>query len=364
MKRREADFALRALLDPRQAMTCQLAGWDMLVRQARSAGLLARIGASLESAESDFRVPSGPAAHIRAEMVLARAQRTEVNREASLICRALAPLGIKVIFLKGAGYVLGDVPASAGRIFSDIDILVPKAALNQVEATLMVDGWGMTHHTEYDQHYYRAWMHELPPMQHMQRGTMLDIHHSILPQTSIHQPDPSKLIDNAVPVDGIPGAYVLAPVDMVLHSMTHLFFNEEFSHGLRDLSDLDLLLRGFAAQPSFWTELLTRARALGLERPLFYGLRYTARILEAPIPHDMASAAAAGAPPAALLPIMDALWDRALRTPHASTALPATAFALFLLYLRAHWMRMPFPMLIRHLAVKGWRRATEEEPLP
>ena len=55
---------------------------------------------------------------------------------------------------------------------------------------------------------------------------------------------------------------------------------------------------------------------------------------------------------------------RRISTPHLLSSAASTAIALFLLYLRAHWMRMPFPMLIRHLAVKGWRRATEEEPVP
>jgi hypothetical protein len=206
-------------------------------------------------------------------------------------------------------------------------------------------------------------MHELPPMEHMQRGTILDIHHSILPQTASRQPDASKLITDAIPVTGVPGAYVLAPVDMALHSMTHLFHNEEFSHGLRDLSDLDLLLRHFGGEPAFWDRLVARAFEQNLERPLFYGLRYTARILGTPIPREVVLLADAGAPASAMLPLMDAIWTRALRTPHPSATLPLTGLALFALYVRAHWMRMPLPMLVRHLAVKGWRRVSEEEPV-
>ena len=49
------------------------------------------------------------------------------------------------------------------------------------EAALMLDGWASGHRSAYDQRYYRTWMHELPPMQHIQRGTVLDVHHAIAP---------------------------------------------------------------------------------------------------------------------------------------------------------------------------------------
>lgn len=34
-------------------------------------------------------------------------------------------------------------------------------------------GWKMKAEDNYDEHYYRGWMHELPPMQHNVRGTLL-----------------------------------------------------------------------------------------------------------------------------------------------------------------------------------------------
>jgi len=39
---------------------------------------------------------------------------------------------------------------------------------------------------------------------------------------------------------------------MVLHAATHLFLNEEFSSALRDLADLDSLLRHFGGETRFW----------------------------------------------------------------------------------------------------------------
>ncbi|NUP85150.1 MAG: hypothetical protein HUU30_05275 [Burkholderiaceae bacterium] len=54
--------------------------------------------------------------------------------------------------------------------------------------------------------------------------------------------------------------------------------------------------------------------------------------------------------------LMDALWWRALRPQHPMAAPAGTSVALFLLYLRAHWLRMPPLLLARHLSIKAWRR--------
>jgi hypothetical protein len=161
-----------------------------------------------------------------------------VRWEVKCIQRALADVGVPVILLKGAAYVMAGLPPAPGRFFSDIDILVPKATLPAVEAALMLHGWATTHHNAYDQRYYRTWMHELPPMRHATRLSVIDVHHAILPETARLRPDPEKLRDAARPLDPNESVMVLAPTDMVLHSALHLFHDGEFDSGLRDLVDL------------------------------------------------------------------------------------------------------------------------------
>lgn len=58
----------------------------------------------------------------------------------------------------------------------------------------------------------------------------------------------------------------------MLHSACHLFHEGEWGHGLRDLVDLDAMLRAFAAEPGFWSTLLVRAQDLNLGRPLYLAL--------------------------------------------------------------------------------------------
>jgi hypothetical protein len=351
------DLVVQALTEPAQQLSRWSAPqWTRLCQQARSAGLLARVGLRLRALwGGDDRPPwpDGLDGHLDAAMRLLRAQRAEVERELGHIARALAGLSAPVVVLKGAAYHAAGLPPADSRLFSDVDILVPREVVGEAESLLMLAGWVGTHDSDYDQRYYREWMHELPPMQHIHRGTTLDLHHNILPITARLKPDGALLVERAVRLAGYENLHVLAAEDMVLHSMTHLFMNEEMSHALRDLSDLDLLLRHFGTEPDFWERLLARAVQLDLGRPLHYGVRHAMRTFGTPVPTGAASRADGLGPPWPRL--MDAIWHRALRAPHPSSAARGTAAARFMLYVRGHWLRMPPWLLARHLTVKALR---------
>lgn len=358
------DSVVAALRDPSRVARLGPSDWDVLIRQARSADLLARIAGLAAERGIAGSIPSAPGVHLESARILASAQHDEVRREVAHIMAALEPLAVPAVLLKGAAYLLAGLPASLGRTFTDVDILVPRSRLAEVEAALMLAGWATTHHNEYDQRYYRQWMHELPPLQHIRRQTVLDVHHAILPDTARLKPDSRKLIAAALPLPEARGLHVLAPADMVLHSMTHLFHNEELSHGLRDLSDLDRLLRHFAAAPTFWSELVERADELDLARPLYYGLRHTGAILGTPVPAKTLALASRAAPGWPLRSLMEGLWARALRSPHSLAADRLTPATLFMLYLRAHWLRMPPLLLLRHLGIKAMRRGETDPQTP
>jgi hypothetical protein len=349
-----------ALRDPPETLSWTIAQWELLVRQARSADLLSRLAALLQQRGLLDQVPAAPRTHLLAARTVGEAQEEAVHREVSQVRKALTRIGVEIVLLKGAAYLYAGLPAAQGRVFSDIDFLVPRAALPQVEAALMLHGWATTHHEPYDQRYYREWMHELPPMQHVTRQTVLDVHHAIVPLTARLKPDSAKLLAAARPVPERPGLKVLAPEDMVLHSAAHLFLNEELSHGLRDLVDLDSLLRHFGGEQGFWTSLPARAVELDLERPLRFALRYSNRMLGTPVPTDALSASVS--------PWMDALFLRALQPDHPTAGDGFTPVARWLLYVRAHWLRLPPGRLAYHLAVKALRkqreRAKPEQPAP
>ncbi|NWG76451.1 MAG: nucleotidyltransferase family protein, partial [Rubrivivax sp.] len=305
------DLLVRTLRAPDVIARFSMDNWDILIRQARAAGLLARLAHRFRQHALDDSIPAPARWHFVAAETLANKQHEAVRWELLQIRKALSDLGQPLIALKGAAYVAADLPAATGRLFNDIDILVPREVLPEVEGTLMLAGWHSTHLSAYDKRYYRRWMHEIPPMQHVRRQTVIDVHHAILPDTARYHPDSVKLRNRAVPVDGMPGIAVLAPEDRILHSATHLFHDGELPHGLRDLTDLDLLLREATTIADFWTRLVLRAEELQLSRSLFYALRYVSHFLDTPVPESVTTALRDVAPNRVTLALMDAIFTRA-----------------------------------------------------
>ncbi|WP_457420164.1 nucleotidyltransferase domain-containing protein [Roseateles sp. P5_E7] len=345
----------RVMRDPAAAAALDAPGWDVLVRQARHANLLGRLHRHLQQAA--VIVPARADPHLRSAATLAERQHLSVTYEVGLLQRALEPLGQTLILLKGAAYVAAGLPSAAGRVFADVDVLVPHAMLDAAESLLMQQGWAGANLDDYDQRYYRRWMHELPPLQHIFRGTALDVHHTILPPTSQHSHiDAAALIHDSVPLPGWPGVHVLAPVDMVLHSATHLFHEGEPDNLLRDLSDLDLLLRHFSGGvPDFWPQLLARAEQHGVQLPLRLALRYCHQQLATPIPDATLHAVGAEASSAWHEQLLDFIYGRTLRPTHSSASDKWTVWCNRALYVRSHWLRMPLPLLVYHLLHKALR---------
>ena len=349
------DILVSALKRPETLCALRPGEWDLLIRQGRPADLLARVGALAQAGGHWHALPDAPRRHLASACKLADRQHRELRHEVKQIARALQPIGVPVVLLKGAAYTLAGLGASIGRMVSDVDILVPRERLAEVESALMMAGWVSTNRDAYDQRYYRTWMHELPPLKHMERGTVLDVHHAIMPLTARLKPDSRLLLDSARPVVDDGSICVLDPADMVLHSAAHLFHEGELELGLRGLVDLDALLREFSVVDGFWQRLLDRAGLLQLEWPLHQALRYVGLLLEAPVPASAVEALRAR--PAVQVGArrqrwMDALFLRALRPAHASASDTWTPLARFVLFVRGHWLRMPPGKLAVHLLRK------------
>ena len=355
------DLIVTALLEPRESLRLSEAEWDLLIRQGRRANLLARLAYRLIEADLLGAVPQRPRLHLVSALRMVERQDKAMRWEVRCILAALEGVVAEtgVILLKGAAYVMADLPAAHGRAFSDIDILVPKSRLAAVESRLMLNGWQGTHHDEYDQRYYRRWMHEIPPMRHIRRGTNIDVHHAILPETARLKVNTPALFRNSVALPGHDGLFVLEPVDMLLHSAAHLFHEGSLDNGLRDLFDLDSLFRHFGKNPDFWSGVVPRARELGLTRPLHYAARFCGELLETPIPPGVVEATTEAGKPVPITSLLtDFCYRRALRPAHASCNTAGTPLARGALYVRSHWLRMPFPLLAYHLLHKAVRRST------
>lgn len=336
-----------------QALTGQ--DWETVLAQARRGRLAARLGRQLDrSALDDGAVPRGASELLAAARLGSHRVRQQMRREADLLAAGLRRLGQRCVLLKGTAYLCAELPPAADRLFGDIDVLVPQPDLAAIERGLLAFGWMASTAGAYDQRYYRTWMHELPPMTHLQRGTVLDLHHAITPPTSRFHVPGERMLSAAVPIDASRNLWMLQPVDMVLHSAVHLFTEGEFDHGLRDLLDLHDLLRHFGAlDQDFWPALLARAGELGLGRPLHHALHHTERLFGAQVPPPLERARKALQPAWPTRRLMDWAVSTALRPADAMGEPIAAWSARSLLYVRAHWLRMPVHLLLPHLVRKA-----------
>jgi hypothetical protein len=340
------------LCRPSMAAELDTRSWERLVWQSRAAELMGQLHRELSAAGTLPLVPDPARRHLDAAWSISDKHAVAVRHELRGLQETLEPLGIPVILLKGAAYCAQRNRASVGRIFNDIDILVPKAALPAVEERLTWAGWFPTHTNAYDERYYREWMHEIPPLEHKNRATALDVHFTILPPTSGIRPNPDDFFAAA---DALPDEWsffkVLCREDMVIHSACHLFFGE-FHKGLRDLLDLHTLLTDFGTDQQFWKKLLDRAKYLGLTQPLIDAVQQSCRIYSTSVPEsvlgDLRQRTSTRWPE-----WMRAwLFEHALRPNHASAAGMTTPLAHWMVFARSHWLRMPLPLLAYHISHK------------
>jgi hypothetical protein len=354
--RRDPDMLARFLREPERLLRATAEEWDVIVPHARKAGLLARIADTIENLGGLAAIDERVRSHLISACNLVNKHERDVRFEVDRLAELLQPTFGKIILLKGAAYLMAELPPAKGRMFSDIDVLIPHRTIADVEAILTFGGWRLGDIDPYDEQYYRRWMHQLPPLVNSARESTLDVHHTIVPTTARIALNADVLLDAAVSIPGRPELAVLAPADMVLHSAVHLFNEGEFVRGLRDLDDLNLLMRHFGRETSFWEKLLSRAADLDLMRPLSYAVRYAARLLGTPIPPDILRIVSRAGPAPPLKRLMDELFLRAIRPAHPDCHDRCTASALWLLYARAHYLRMPFRLLVPHLTRKALRR--------
>lgn len=355
--RRAQRLLLDALRAPDKLPGLPPADWELLLRLARRARVLGRLESDLARAGLLDAIPERAAMHLQAARNVIAHRNTLISWEVNRLLWALKDLDVPLILLKGSAYLVAGLPPARGRIFADVDLLVPEGRISEIEDKLIGRGWFRTQIDPYDDRYYRDWMHEIPPLRHAERGTEIDIHHRLLPKTSRLNSDPAPLFAASRPLAD-PRLHILAPADMLLHALVHLFLEGDPDEGLRlrDLIDIHDLITCFGQEPGFWCDLDARARALGFERPLYYGLLHAQRLFCTAIPADVLRDIEDMAPIWPVRQLMDRLIPLALLPGHPDYPSLRATVARWLIYVRAHWLRMPPGLLTRHLTHKAWLR--------
>lgn len=346
------DPLVQALRQPDSLAQASARDWSLRVAEARSAGLLAELAARTAA------VPAPPEARSLLDAALhqQQQQRRFMLREINHLAAALAPVGLPWLLLKGGAYLALDLPFARQRSHGDLDLLVAREHLPRFEGALLAGGWlGDMRQDAHDQRFYREWSHEVPPVTHVRRGSTVDLHHALAPPLGRYPVDTAQLLARAQPLPGLALGHTLAAEDLPLHSALHLEVSGEFHRALRDLLDIERLLRHFETQaPGFEARVAQRAEQLGLSLPWALALQQRERLwgtapqrpVQVSVPQGLG------------LALRRPLFNAAIGSPHPRDASLRRSVAQGVLYLRAHRLRLPLRLLLPHLwhkFMKRWR---------
>lgn len=337
--KRDAMLLIGALRDPANTARLDAESWTALLTMARAERLLGTLARRL----SGLPTPDAVTRILEDARIDAEYQRRSALWEADCARRALAGYPGKVVLMKGTAYAAAGSMASEGRHIGDLDIMVARDDLPQVEEMLLAAGWEWVKDNAYDDNYYREHMHELPPLIHKERDRMIDVHHTILPLTARPKPVANAMLADTIALGN--GLYVFSSADMVVHCAAHLFADGELDGGLRNLWDIHCLLTDFSeVDEYFWPTLQDRAQQHGLWHPVHQAVRLSRNLYGTDVPSDWKTGSNTDLLFARRLVARDG-WGRKTRK------LSRLAF-----YIRSHLLRMPPLMLARHLSTK-WRKA-------
>ena len=343
-----ASELLLYLAEPSRCSGLSMKRWQQLIWLMREAKLLAAFAAALQRAGLLLALPEYVQRHLQSALIYSDRQAQQIRFECSELNKLLSEADITAIFLKGAAYILADTANSRGRICNDLDVLVTKTQLNHAEQLLQQHGWRTDRLDDYDERYYRLWSHEIPPMMHVNRGTVLDLHHNLYLPVSGRAADMAQFFRLTLTTDS--ATAVLAPAAMVLHSIIHLFTNEDTQSALRDLWDIHLLIQQHS-NVDFWQQLIDLAQQSGFITELqlcMSALQYYLGAVLDNLTEQHCSKLA-----------IDSWWVKYILLPALVPAHPLACgwrnrTAKQLVYLRGHWIKMPLSILVKHIAVKSF----------
>lgn len=314
--------------------------WTEFLQQARDNGLGARIYYVLERERLLSKVPEKVRLHGKSAARYAEKQQHSLFFELSQLENVFADADYPCLLLKGAAYRALAMPVSFGRLFADIDILVPAEKLKQVRDALIFSGFAEGSLSEYDRHYYLKWSHQNPPLQHYVRGTVIDLHHHIYPTASARRIDITPMIEQA---QRLPGSAFKVPtlVHMFLHAAVHLFYQEETHKLVKDIIDLNDLLLEVERQQQL-AELICQAERMSVQSALINAAAVLAKLFDNQAAHSVLNQA--GDKPQ---------WFVCKLLVLMLQGSPAAGYCASLLwYVRGHGLKMRWQILLYHSLAK------------
>lgn len=339
------------LLAPAKGVSLSPTQWQNAILVLREAKLLAALYHSAIRQSCFEQYPDFAKRHLYSASVYAKRQSDQIRFEAMELRNLLGEIGVTVVFLKGAAYCLKGTLNSQGRICSDLDVLVKQSELEKAEQHLKSNRWVSEQLSDYDEKYYREWAHEVPPLFHVNRATVVDMHHNIYLPVSGRAPNIADFLSGKEKSES--GCFVLDPASMLLHCIIHMMLNEDSSSWMRDLYDIYLLADELMDEKQ-WRNLLLLADKTQFKAELIYCLLALRHYCHYDFPSFVSDFIQAQNLLKKQRFFVRHIIISAIAPEHPLVSSTKTRLAKQLVYLRGHWLKMPLPVLLKHFLIKSF----------
>jgi len=251
--------------------------WQRVVRGSIRLGqgptLLTRLRDSGRLAE----LPSHLQHELETTYYLMALYNTRALADLAALVETMIREGLEPIVLKGgalAGRLYENIALRAVR---DLDLLLRPDEIPVAESIMQRLGYTQPFPVErYDSHFH------LPPFVPPRGQPRVEIHTGLIRPFFPRQPDLDAMRRRAEPIEvGRVIARALCPEDQVLHCCLHLAFGDQFVRGVKDLADIDALVR----RPNRFDgeAFVHEVERQGYGRAAYYALERTRRVFGTPI---------------------------------------------------------------------------------
>ncbi len=230
------------------------------------------------------------------------------------LARAVSPLGIPLIALKGLHLASGIYERPGLREMIDIDVLVEAEEVPAVLEAATQLGYQLSEPV--DVATYLAFHHHLP---RLAKGDInFEVHWHIGLRGVPSPPDSAELRARAQPLALTPLARGFCPEDLLLHVGIHGSMLHTFEQGLRCLCDVWVILEQYGGSLR-WEDVISRSHSWGVSRSMLLVLTLTRDLLGAAVPgHVLQSLGAADLAPHVVTASVELIFSERSTAPTVS----------------------------------------------
>jgi Uncharacterised nucleotidyltransferase len=254
--------------------------WDFVTTASYAHGIAPLIYHGLDRSGLISLLPAAAAEALRRSYYANAARNSHLYAQLHHVVEAFREQRIEVIFLKGAALAETVYPNRVLRAMTDIDLLVRKERLAEVETKLVAMGYVLEERGKtkefYQQHHYH-WEFRL------RSAANVEIHWQLGRPTGSFRIDIDSLWERAQPtqIAGVE-ALALSPEDLLLHLCQHVW-KHNLIGGIRPFCDIAETTRCYGDRIN-WRKLHALSSQMQMNACAYLGLRLAKELLDAPVP--------------------------------------------------------------------------------